>query len=730
MRKTLWLLVGLCLLLLAPLATRTTASAEEAMTPVVRIGYVLPGINVDTLLAHRQIYAQYFDEVTKYTHWTYELVPLSVEGCRAALQNGTVQLLVPVEVNPDPAATSFCYSQFDTSGDIIGLFQAPGSTRFDASDLRTLDGARIGLLTDRADATRPLQAFQQANGLHFTYHYFKEQSDMVAALAQGDIDLTLDASTNVLASEEAFLLAFDSVPTRVAGLKTDTRSQRLLHELDQATAQLIADDPRFLYELRGDFYTNNIALLTHFSPDETTYLQSIRSLRCVIYGQIPPLVNAPTQTMAGIMPDFLAAAAAQAGLELTFTRVETYQQAADLLARGEADIMLDIYNENMKDNGFYYTSPLTFEPLTLVTRRGESIKDGGALLVPMNFPSLIDYITTEFPRWHVAIAPSLDDSLSAVEQGHADALLLHSFFIQRGRLFTNHPDLVPLTDTTLRMPVCIAISPHRTQRLQTILNKAILRLPTDARSQIIGRYAAQPEPFSLIRVQEEYPLEFGLGLGAMLLLLAGLGFSLYHSHTMDLQRRHLADANADLSHLLADLRDAGTVMEVYKERSETDLLTGCLNKSAMERHYRAALQMPTAPGHCHALFMLDLDHFKDANDTLGHAFGDKVLQDFARGLKEIVHGNELVARFGGDEFQLLLLDRPPAYLLYTAERILGLAHRLSDPQLTAMLSASIGIARTPQDGTSYDKLFKHADFALYQVKDSGRNGFRFYEPLH
>ncbi|MGH6800815.1 MAG: diguanylate cyclase domain-containing protein [Methylocella sp.] len=131
-----------------------------------------------------------------------------------------------------------------------------------------------------------------------------------------------------------------------------------------------------------------------------------------------------------------------------------------------------------------------------------------------------------------------------------------------------------------------------------------------------------------------------------------------------------------------------------------------------------------------AVLYLDLDKFKNVNDTLGHAAGDKLLVAAAERLRNCVRDRDMVARFGGDEFAVLqmgLAGPPEASTL--AERIVTL---LSEPYeidgQQVLIGASAGIALAPADGETSEQLLGNADMALYRAKEEGRRTFRFFEP--
>jgi len=129
--------------------------------------------------------------------------------------------------------------------------------------------------------------------------------------------------------------------------------------------------------------------------------------------------------------------------------------------------------------------------------------------------------------------------------------------------------------------------------------------------------------------------------------------------------------------------------------------------------------------------MLDLDKFKDVNDTLGHDAGDLLLQEAAKRLSAALRKADTVARFGGDEYVLIIPD------LKLIEDTIPVAQKIVDsfrkPFLIGtqqlFVTTSIGIAVYPNDGTDADILLKNADKAMYQAKQTGRNRYKLYNEV-
>lgn len=167
--------------------------------------------------------------------------------------------------------------------------------------------------------------------------------------------------------------------------------------------------------------------------------------------------------------------------------------------------------------------------------------------------------------------------------------------------------------------------------------------------------------------------------------------------------------------------------DAYQIESELDKLTRLYNKTTMERACRAKLKNfneQEINDSLLALYIVDLDHFKEVNDTYGHQFGDKVLLEFSRVLRKQFRPNDCIGRFGGDEF-VVIIDNLPGMEIITrkAKQIKDVASKIVIDGIDTGVTASIGIAIAPRHGTDYDTLFKSADEALYFVKAHGRNGY-------
>ena len=157
-----------------------------------------------------------------------------------------------------------------------------------------------------------------------------------------------------------------------------------------------------------------------------------------------------------------------------------------------------------------------------------------------------------------------------------------------------------------------------------------------------------------------------------------------------------------------------------RAEARIDELTGLGNRRMLYEAIEARLAQHRA-GDVHHLLLVDLDRFKEVNDSLGHSIGDDVLCTIAQRLASIAGPDDVLARLGGDEFALLLAPRQPGYdAVEAAQRLVAaVARPIQAAGLSLQVTASVGIARAPFDSQNRTDLMRHADVAMYEAKKTG-----------
>ncbi|MBI3479604.1 MAG: EAL domain-containing protein [Nitrosomonadales bacterium] len=193
----------------------------------------------------------------------------------------------------------------------------------------------------------------------------------------------------------------------------------------------------------------------------------------------------------------------------------------------------------------------------------------------------------------------------------------------------------------------------------------------------------------------------------------------------------LRNDSGQLTHyvaLMSDIseRKAAEARMVYL--AQHDVLTGLPNRMLFQDRLQQAINHAERQQDKVALLFMDLDRFKDVNDTLGHHVGDLLLQEVARRILLCVRSSDTVSRQGGDEFVIMLPNLEDlGDIVLVVDKLIEIivaSYELSGH--TVHVTASVGVSVYPQDGEDIDILLRNADTAMYQAKDAGRNGYRFF----
>jgi diguanylate cyclase (GGDEF)-like protein len=225
---------------------------------------------------------------------------------------------------------------------------------------------------------------------------------------------------------------------------------------------------------------------------------------------------------------------------------------------------------------------------------------------------------------------------------------------------------------------------------------------------------------TLARLPRQEPMPLGSMCAAPLLFrdeLLGVLVALAHGSTVFLPG-DTAALSAYAAHAAIALSNAGLVGRLERQAAE-DPLTGLANQRIFHRDCAAEFSRAQRTGSAVSIVMLDLDHFKAINDVHGHPYGDQVLLRVADALRTMMRVHDTIARMGGEEFAILLLDADADVAYDIAERARAAIARV--PVVCARLSCSAGVATASPTGASPTQLLELADRALYEAKRLGRD---------
>jgi diguanylate cyclase (GGDEF)-like protein/PAS domain S-box-containing protein len=194
----------------------------------------------------------------------------------------------------------------------------------------------------------------------------------------------------------------------------------------------------------------------------------------------------------------------------------------------------------------------------------------------------------------------------------------------------------------------------------------------------------------------------------------------------------VCDEDRNPLHMVTQVQDISERKEMARRLEyavDHDFLTGLLNRRHFEQELAKETERAARYGGPGAVLLIDLDNFKDVNDTFGHRAGDDVLKGVAGLLRQRLRSTDVVARVGGDEFAVLLTQTDPDHVQIVADEVVKALGRetavLADQSIR--ITASVGVAMF--DGLSDVEVLAYADLAMYEAKETGRNRFEMYRPL-
>jgi diguanylate cyclase (GGDEF)-like protein/PAS domain S-box-containing protein len=228
-------------------------------------------------------------------------------------------------------------------------------------------------------------------------------------------------------------------------------------------------------------------------------------------------------------------------------------------------------------------------------------------------------------------------------------------------------------------------------------------------------------------ISEERTVE--LALGSVLIRHDGIDVAVEDS-AAPIRNRQGGIAGAVI--VFHDARRSGSVIQEMSHRAQHDFLTGLPNRMLLIERLTQAIGMAKRHQKQIALLFLDLDNFKQINDTLGHAVGDHLLQVVAKEMASCVRGTDTVSRHSGDEFVILLTEikerKDAAHIAAKVLAKFAALHIIDGYKLQVGLS--IGISVYPEDGVDADIMMRSADMAMYSAKKAGRSTYQFCPPAH
>lgn len=399
----------------------------------------------------------------------------------------------------------------------------------------------------------------------------------------------------------------------------------------------------------------------------------------------------------GIMSDFYALWSDKINMSIQLVNTSSWEQSLQFLQDGNCDILASAQDVPSRREWLNVTNPFIFYPLAVATQPDHQFVVKFEQIQYRDFVMVEGYAGVEmlrnrYPDIKITMVNTPRQGLKMVETGKAYGYIdtVPTINFQMLRWGISHLKITGVLDLQYAMSVGVS---SREPQLLEIFNKAIVDTTEVERQRVLNNWLSIEYQQSQNNV-----LFWQLLVGVSLVLLV----LVYRHRQVRHHNRNLRDLNNQLEQI-----------------SRHDHLTGLANRYALHERFSVEVDAANQTKQVFSIILLDLDYFKSINDEYGHDAGDDVIRQFAELLNSMVRENDLVGRWGGEEFLILCSQTSQNGALQLAEQVRGhvQSYRFAVEQ---QITASFGLSEYRHGETIGDTI-KRADDALYRAKNNGRN---------
>ncbi|TQV86413.1 EAL domain-containing protein [Aliikangiella coralliicola] len=446
-----------------------------------------------------------------------------------------------------------------------------------------------------------------------------------------------------------------------------------------------------------------------FSEQERAFLSSIKEINLCVGPDSMPLDDIVRGSHTGINAEYMKIFENILDTPIRLVITNNWNESLDFVKQGKCDIISLASKTPQRESYLTFTETYVNIPFVVVTTQEKFFVSKMSDLVDQELGvrrgyAYVDLLKNRFPKIKLVEFETLHDGLDMVNRGkifgYLSGLHIVGYAIQTGG-YTNlkiNGQFDELSTIQLGIGVRKEMAP-----LRDIFNKAIAAIDPEDKKRIDSSWLTVR-----YEIVEDYQRIIQLAIAASIILI----FLAYRQF-------HLRKHNVQL---------AEREKEIWNQ-ANFDFLTGLPNRRLFQDRLAQKISRISRKGEPFALVLIDLDEFKEVNDTLGHDQGDQLLIEASERIKSCLRQSDTLARLGGDEFVVILNDiNRDGGVETVAQKILNSLKAPFRLKENAFISASVGITLCPKDSKDMVEILKNADQAMYAAKANGRNNFHYFTP--
>lgn len=687
----------LIIILLAACIQPKRIDATE--TTVVKVGYpIVNGFTEKENGVYSGYAYEYLTEISKYTGWEYEFVEMNVNDMINKLRDGEIDLAAGMYRN-DQTLELYDIPETNAGYSYTTLSVLRDNEAISSSNYETLNGIKVGYYESDKTRISNFIAFCDENGIEdveLVAYPLDGKTSLSDMLKAKEVDGIIKGDLSI-SDEEKVMAKFAATPYYFA---TTKGNKKIFNGLKKALVKIKENDSNFEEKLYHKYFQDNNDFVVNLTQEERNYINNMTPLKAVYVDNFAPMqdYNEKTMQAEGVYIDIAELIAQKVGIKYELVKASNHEEAFQMMKNKEVDLFITSPDDYLKATEYDYSLTQGYYVVNMakVVNVKEKNKERKQIIaLPRG------YFFTEFEgEYEIQYFESVEDCLVAVNKGEADATYGNSYTLSRYISLGYYSNLSIIFDEA-PIKAAIGIAKPTNLILLDIINKTVSSLSDSEINNII--YS------NTINVKNNVTLkQFFLANStfciAIILVFVLLICIIFRTRYKRLEK--------DKSILL--------------EKSQIDVLTGLYNRATGTDLVTDLLQKKE-PSLYNALMIIDIDHFKQINDNLGHQKGDDLLVEFSQLLQQVFSYEDIIFRLGGDEFIVFIANLKSSNLHMIDEKLEEIC-KIMNKEVIHMghcqtISLSIGGVVTNQVH-DFLELYHEADNMLYEVKRNGRNGFK------
>ncbi len=448
------------------------------------------------------------------------------------------------------------------------------------------------------------------------------------------------------------------------------------------------------------------------SQDEKKYLKDRQEIKiCVAPNWMPLEAIDSNGNHTGVGVDFRNIIQSKLGKEFTLVPTETWTQSLENMQNGKCDVLSLSKSTPSRQEYINFTNKIISVPYAIVAKKDKFYIDNFEEIKDKKFAVVKGYSIEEdlkfqYPNTQIVLVDSVNEGLQLVRNdevyGYIDATAVIGYAID----FFEFNDLKIIGKMQIGYDLSYGVTKDDITLLQ-IINKAILEISQADKNRIYRKWIA---------IEQQKVVDYSLIWKIILVAFIFALLMTYWNSKLLKAKREIEKTNKLLNNAKNEIEKKNEALRIS---SITDKLTGIFNRAKLDELVQEEIDRCERFNQMFAFCILDIDYFKDVNDTHGHIIGDKLLIEIATLLKENTRKTDFIGRWGGEEFVVILPQTNEETALMVIEKI-RLKIEQYDFEIVGNKTASFGVA-TYKKEDDIEMILKRADEAMYRAKKGGRN---------